>query len=170
MDFHSGTIYDINIYISSKLYTIIKMKNDRIKKLESLLPDALCADRQAVRREIVRRKQNLPRLTYNPDLPITDKKNEIIDLISKNQVLIISGETGSGKTTQIPKFCIAAGRGIDGKIGCTQPRRIAATTVARRIAEELGEELGRSVGYKIRFKDKTSGDSFIKKKGYSDKR
>jgi len=66
-------------------------------------------------------------------------------LISKNQVLIISGETGSGKTTQIPKFCIAAGRGIDGKIGCTQPRRIAATTVARRIAEELGEELGNSV-------------------------
>jgi len=60
-------------------------------------------------------------------------------------VLIISGETGSGKTTQIPKFCIAAGRGIDGKIGCTQPRRIAATTVARPIAEELGEELGNSV-------------------------
>ena len=162
MNFHSGTIYDIIIYISSKLYTIIKMKNDRIKKLESLLPDALCADRQAVRREIVRRKQNLPRLTYNSDLPITDKKNEIIDLISKNQVLIISGETGSGKTTQIPKFCIAAGRGIDGKIGCTQPRRIAATTVARRIAEELGEDLGKSVGYKIRFKDKTGGDAFIK--------
>ncbi|MBW1835200.1 MAG: hypothetical protein JRI62_10900 [Deltaproteobacteria bacterium] len=66
-------------------------------------------------------------------------------MISKNQVLIISGETGSGKTTQIPKFCIAAGRGIDGKIGCTQPRRIAATTVARPIAEELGEELGNSV-------------------------
>jgi ATP-dependent helicase HrpA len=172
------------------------MKNDRIKKLESLLPKALCADRQAVRLEIVRikrskaktlsdeklnekilllekqlltsikkkvwRKQNPPRLTYNPGLPITDKKNEIIDLISKNQVLIISGETGSGKTTQIPKFCIAAGRGIDGKIGCTQPRRIAATSVARRIAEEIGEELGRSVGYKIRFKDETGEDAFIK--------
>ncbi|MCK5508745.1 MAG: DEAD/DEAH box helicase, partial [Desulfobacterales bacterium] len=172
------------------------MKNNRIKKIESLLPEALCADRQAVRREILRIKrsktntlsdknlkqkfiqiekqlrasikkkswktQNPPELTYNPDLPITDKKNEIIDLISKNRVLIISGETGSGKTTQIPKFCIAAGRGIDGKIGCTQPRRIAATTVARRIAEELGEELGRSVGYKIRFKDKTSDDAFIK--------
>jgi len=149
-------------YISSILYTVIKMKNDRIKKIESLLPKALCTDRQAVRRKIVRRKQNLPKLTYNPDLPIIDKKNEIIDLISKNQVLIISGETGSGKTTQIPKFCIAAGRGIDGKIGCTQPRRIAATTVARRIAEELGEELGKSVGYKIRFKDKTGEDAFIK--------
>ena len=172
------------------------MINKLIKKIESLLPDALCADRQAVRRKILRikrykaknlsdemikdklmrlekqlqtsikkkarRKRNPPRLTYNPDLPITDKKNEIIDSITKNRVLIISGETGSGKTTQIPKFCIAAGRGIDGKIGCTQPRRIAATTVARRIAEELGEELGRSVGYKIRFKDKTGDDAFIK--------
>jgi ATP-dependent helicase HrpA len=172
------------------------MKNDRIKKLESLLPKALCADRQAVRREILRikrsktkilsdknvkqkfiqlekqiqasikkkswREKNPPALIYNPDLPITDKKNEIIDLISKKRVLIISGETGSGKTTQIPKFCIAAGRGIDGKIGCTQPRKIAATTVARRIAEELGEELGKSVGYKIRFKDKTSENTFIK--------
>ena len=145
------------------------MKNDRIKKLEPLLPDALCADRQAVRpvffsikrsktkiystwktascfyQKKAWRKQNSPELTYNYDLPITDKKNEIIDLISKNQVLIISGETGSGKTTQIPKFCIAAGRGIDGKIGCTQPRRIAATTVTRRIAEELGEKFGKSV-------------------------
>ncbi len=138
------------------------MKNNRIKKIESHLSDALYTDRQAVRREIVRRKQNAPELTWNYDLPITDKKDEIIDLISKNRVLIISGETGSGKTTQIPKFCIAAGRGIGGKIGCTQPRRIAATTVARRIAEELGEELGRSVGYKIRFKDKTSKDSLIK--------
>ena len=109
------------------------------------------------------RKQNLPRFSYNPSLPITDRKGDIIDAISKNQVVIISGETGSGKTTQIPKFCLAAGRGTaGGKIGCTQPRRIAATTVAHRIAEELGEKVGRSVGYKIRFKDKTRHDSFIK--------
>jgi ATP-dependent helicase HrpA len=108
------------------------------------------------------RKQNLPRFSYHPALPITDRKDDIIDAISKNQVVIISGETGSGKTTQIPKFCLAANRGIDGKIGCTQPRRIAATTVAHRIAEELEEKLGTSVGYKIRFKDKTRHDSFIK--------
>ncbi|MBW2647898.1 MAG: DEAD/DEAH box helicase, partial [Deltaproteobacteria bacterium] len=108
------------------------------------------------------RKQNLPRFSYNPFLPITDRKGDIIDAIKKNQVVIISGETGSGKTTQIPKFCLAAGRGIAGKIGCTQPRRIAATTVAHRIAEELGEKLGRSVGYKIRFQDKTHHDSYIK--------
>jgi len=108
------------------------------------------------------RKANSPKLIYNDALPIFSKKDEIINSISKNQVVIISGETGSGKTTQIPKFCLAAGCGINGKIGCTQPRRIAATTVSRRIAEELGEELGKSVGYKIRFKDKTGAHAFIK--------
>jgi ATP-dependent helicase HrpA len=97
--------------------------------------------------------QNSPRLTYNPELPIVEKKAAIIDAIMTHPVVIVSGETGSGKTTQLPKFCIEAGRGIDGRIGCTQPRRIAATTVANRIAEEMGETLGRSVGYKIRFKE-----------------
>ncbi|MBU0986150.1 MAG: ATP-dependent RNA helicase HrpA, partial [Proteobacteria bacterium] len=108
------------------------------------------------------RRENRPEPTYNPALPITAKKDEIIAAISKHPVVIISGETGSGKTTQIPKFCLAAGRGIDGMIGCTQPRRIAATTVCRRIAEELGQEPGRAVGYKIRFKDKTGSHPFIK--------
>lgn len=109
-----------------------------------------------------RRIQNLPSLNYNDSLPILSKKDDIIDTIKHHQVVIISGETGSGKTTQIPKFCLEAGRGIDGIIGCTQPRRIAATTVSRRIAEEFGESLGRSVGYKIRFQDKTSPDAYIK--------
>jgi len=108
------------------------------------------------------RKANLPRVIYNESLPIIAKREEIIRAISKHRVIIISGETGSGKTTQIPKFCLDAGRGVEGKIGCTQPRRIAATTVARRIAEELGEDIGKSVGYKIRFKDRTSRDSYIK--------
>ena len=109
-----------------------------------------------------RRKQNLPLLNYNKALPIFTKKDEIIDAITNHQVVIISGETGSGKTTQIPKFCLAAGRGIEGQIGCTQPRRIAATTVARRISEEFGEQLGKSVGFKIRFQDKTHSDVYIK--------
>ncbi len=109
------------------------------------------------------RQQHCPKAVYpETGLPILEKKNEIISAIKKNRVLIISGETGSGKTTQIPKFCLDAGRGIDGTIGCTQPRRIAATTVARRIAEELGESLGGSVGYKIRFRDKTTPNGFIK--------
>jgi len=112
--------------------------------------------------QINTRKKNLPKPLFDPALPITAKKDEIIESISKNQIVIISGETGSGKTTQIPKFCLAAGRGINGKIGCTQPRRIAAITVAARIAEEIGEDTGKSVGYKIRFMDKTRKDSYIK--------
>ncbi|MBU2481077.1 MAG: ATP-dependent RNA helicase HrpA, partial [Proteobacteria bacterium] len=102
------------------------------------------------------------RITYNPDLPITDRKEDIITAIRENSVVIISGETGSGKTTQIPKFCVEAGRGTAGMIGCTQPRRIAAINVAKRIAQELNEPMGQSVGYKIRFDDRTSPKSCIK--------
>jgi ATP-dependent helicase HrpA len=109
-----------------------------------------------------RRIENLPKYTYIDSLPITAKNDEIIKTIARAPVVIISGQTGSGKTTQIPKFCLAAGRGIDGKIGCTQPRRIAATMVAHRIADELDEEVGKAVGYKIRFKDRTRKDSYIK--------
>ena len=101
-------------------------------------------------------------ITFPESLPITAKKDDIISAISENRVVIISGETGSGKTTQIPKFCLAAGRGVHGLIGCTQPRRIAAITVANRIAEELGQKAGQSVGYKIRFQDRTQTDAFIK--------
>ncbi|HYQ60000.1 MAG TPA: ATP-dependent RNA helicase HrpA, partial [Desulfatiglandales bacterium] len=95
-------------------------------------------------------------------LPITSKREQIVRLIRENQVVIVSGETGCGKSTQIPKMCLEAGRGLAGKIGCTQPRRIAAITIAHRIAEELGEEIGRSVGYKIRFREKASKQAFIK--------
>jgi len=109
-----------------------------------------------------RRLENLPDLQFNEELPIFAKKDEIIEAIKRHPVIVVSGETGSGKTTQLPKFCLAAGRGIDGVIGCTQPRRIAATTVARRIAEELGQEAGQAVGYKIRFKERTNRDAYIK--------
>jgi len=108
------------------------------------------------------RKQNRPRPKGSASLPIAVRRNEIIDAIGNHQVLIISGETGSGKTTQIPQYCLDAGRGIDGAIGCTQPRRIAATSVAKRIAEELGESPGQSVGYKIRFRENLSRDTYIK--------
>jgi ATP-dependent helicase HrpA len=172
------------------------MANNRLKKVESLLPRALAADRRRVRREIhdlkrakrkslrgddlekrvnrlekklrdsikkrARREENKPTFSYIDSLPITAKKDEIIKTITRTPVVIVSGQTGSGKTTQIPKFCLAAGRGIDGQIGCTQPRRIAATMVARRIAEELGQEVGQAVGYKIRFKDRTRRDAYVK--------
>ncbi|MCX5881242.1 MAG: DEAD/DEAH box helicase, partial [Deltaproteobacteria bacterium] len=104
----------------------------------------------------------LPERVYDPALPIIAKKEDIIQAISEHSVVIVSGETGSGKTTQLPKFCLDAGRGLSGIIGCTQPRRIAAMTVANRIAEEIGETIGQSVGYKIRFTDRTSRHSIIK--------
>ena len=126
----------------------------RLKGLEGRLQAAVQRKR--------RRLQQVPRFEDLSHLPITDAKDDIIDSLKNHPVTIISGETGSGKTTQIPKFCLAAGRGIFGKIACTQPRRIAATTVAARIAEELGEELGRSVGYKIRFQDTADPDAYIK--------
>ncbi|MGD9079037.1 MAG: ATP-dependent RNA helicase HrpA, partial [Desulfobacterales bacterium] len=109
-----------------------------------------------------RRRQNRPIFNYNQDLPITAKKDAIIRAIQQHTVIIVSGETGSGKTTQLPKFCLAAGRGLDGIIGHTQPRRIAAMTVARRIAEEFGQEIGQAVGYKIRFKDRTAKNAYLK--------
>ncbi|MFW6271711.1 MAG: ATP-dependent RNA helicase HrpA [Desulfosalsimonas sp.] len=108
------------------------------------------------------RQKSVPPISYNHELPIVQKREEITEAVSKHQVVIISGETGSGKTTQLPKFCIEAGRGTEGRIGCTQPRRIAAVTVANRIAEELGQETGQSIGYKIRFSDRTGEKSAVK--------
>ncbi|MBU2871505.1 ATP-dependent RNA helicase HrpA [Colwellia sp. E2M01] len=105
---------------------------------------------------------NLPNITYPEGLPISDNAAEIAELIKANQVVIIAGETGSGKTTQIPKICLELGRGVDGLIGHTQPRRIAARTVANRIADELGTQLGEQVGYKVRFNDQVSDQSYIK--------
>ncbi len=102
------------------------------------------------------------RIEYPPELPISARADEIIAAIRDNQVLILAGETGSGKTTQIPKMCLVAGRGERGRIACTQPRRVAATSVARRVAEELNVGFGREVGCKIRFADQTSGDTVIK--------
>jgi ATP-dependent helicase HrpA len=108
------------------------------------------------------RSRSRPAVTFPENLPITDKKEQIIDALRSHQVLIVSGETGCGKSTQLPKMCIAAGRGIDGKIGCTQPRRIAAVAVCNRIAEEIGEKPGESVGYRIRFTDRTDRRGYIK--------
>ena len=113
-------------------------------------------------KKMAARRARLPRIVYPSSLPILERKEDIIAAIRRHPVVVITGETGSGKTTQIPKMCLEAGRGLGGLIGCTQPRRIAATTVARRIAEEMGEEIGRSVGYKIRFDDRTPRDAFLK--------
>ena len=109
-----------------------------------------------------RRYHARPRPAYPEELPVVQKRDEIATAIAANQVVIVCGETGSGKTTQLPKICLELGRGVDGMIGHTQPRRIAARTVAQRIADELNTTLGRAVGYKVRFGDKTSEDTYVK--------
>jgi ATP-dependent helicase HrpA len=108
------------------------------------------------------RRRHVPQISYPPDLPITARKDDIVAAIRANQVVVIAGETGSGKTTQIPKMCLEAGLGIEAKIGCTQPRRVAALSISRRIAEELNVNWGREVGCKIRFDDRSSPQTYIK--------
>ncbi|MDO9105539.1 MAG: ATP-dependent RNA helicase HrpA [Methylovulum sp.] len=147
---------------------VLKRQLDRLRgdqqKGKPPAADQLNALASRIEKSLASRQQRLasiPVLNF-PDLPVTGKKDEIAALISQHQVVIMCGETGSGKTTQLPKICLSIGRGAAGLIGHTQPRRIAARTVADRIAEELGEPLGKSVGYKIRFNDKTHPGSLIK--------
>jgi ATP-dependent helicase HrpA len=104
----------------------------------------------------------LSAVSFPEELPITARRGEIVDAIRNHQVLVLSGETGSGKSTQIPKLCLEAGRGQKGLIACTQPRRIAAVSVADRVASELGQPTGQGVGYKIRFQDECGPDTIIK--------
>ncbi|MDR0610142.1 MAG: ATP-dependent RNA helicase HrpA [Planctomycetaceae bacterium] len=101
-------------------------------------------------------------LQYDDELPVIQRREEIIGQIRENQVIVVCGETGSGKSTQLPKICLEIGRGINGMIGHTQPRRIAARSIAARIADELKTPLGQVVGYKVRFDEKISSDSLIK--------
>ena len=111
---------------------------------------------------IARRLAAVPTVTYPDDLPVAARKDDIAAAIRDHQVVIVSGETGSGKTTQLPKICLELGRGIEGLIGHTQPRRIAARSVAERIAEELNSELGTAVGYQVRFADHSTSSTLVK--------
>ena len=118
------------------------------------------AEAAAERRE--RRRASVPTIEYPPQLPISERHDDLLRAISENQVVIVAGETGSGKSTQLPKLCLELGRGIDGLIGHTQPRRVAARTIAERVAEELGSELGALVGYTVRFTDRVGEATLIK--------
>jgi len=109
-----------------------------------------------------KRLEGRPYVEILPNLPISAKRDEIAEAIRANQVVIVCGETGSGKSTQLPKICLQLGRGIEAMIGHTQPRRIAARSIAARVAQELGVTLGREVGYKVRFSDVTSPETYVK--------
>ena len=111
---------------------------------------------------VQKRRARLPQPEYDEDLPVNTRRAEIAKLIADHQVVIVCGETGSGKTTQLPKICLELGRGATGLIGHTQPRRIAARSTAARIAQELKTELGSLVGYKIRFTERTIPETFVK--------
>ncbi|HEY1917227.1 MAG TPA: ATP-dependent RNA helicase HrpA [Streptosporangiaceae bacterium] len=122
----------------------------------------LAGELAAAKARVQARRDAVPVITYPAELPVSQRKDEIAAAIRDHQVVIVAGETGSGKTTQLPKICLELGRGITGQIGHTQPRRIAARTVAERIAAELGTELGDAIGYKVRFADTSSDSTLVK--------
>ncbi|MGY4101766.1 ATP-dependent RNA helicase HrpA [Nocardia sp. R16R-3T] len=122
----------------------------------------ITAEIAAAEQRVEARRAAVPEIRYPEQLPVSARREEIAKAIMENQVVIVAGETGSGKTTQIPKICLELGRGIRGTIGHTQPRRLAARTVAERIAEELGTELGDVVGYTVRFTDQASDRTLVK--------
>ncbi|QOV92487.1 ATP-dependent RNA helicase HrpA [Humisphaera borealis] len=112
--------------------------------------------------EVLARRANLPKPTFPEELPVVQRREDIKKAIAENQVVVLCGETGSGKTTQLPKILLELGRGVTGMIGHTQPRRIAARSVAMRIASELKSQLGHAVGYKVRFNDQTRRETYVK--------
>ncbi|WP_062208886.1 ATP-dependent RNA helicase HrpA [Streptomyces sp. NBRC 109706] len=117
---------------------------------------------EAAELRVEQRLAAVPTISYPEQLPVSQKKDDILAAIRDHQVVIVAGETGSGKTTQIPKICLELGRGVRGLIGHTQPRRIAARTVAQRVADELGTSIGETVGFKIRFTDQGSERTLVK--------
>ncbi|NWC81082.1 ATP-dependent RNA helicase HrpA [Pseudomonas putida] len=164
------------------------MTDHAIDKLLQNLDHAMIADRHRLRRQlhelrkrpdeaklaqwvekvqascaqVTARQHSVPRIRYDDSLPIAAKRDEIKKALAENQVLVIAGETGSGKTTQLPKICLELGRGSHGLIAHTQPRRIAARSVAARVAEELGTPLGALVGYQVRFEDQSDANTLVK--------
>ena len=151
---------------SRDLYRLTRQLN-KIKQAASdakqqlLLWDKWTAAVARSQQWVEKRRSGFPHISF-PELPVSERADEIRDLIKHNQVVVIAGETGSGKTTQLPKICLQAGCGSRGIIGHTQPRRIAARSVASRLADELKTNLGDKVGYQVRFADQTHRDTLIK--------
>ena len=146
----------------SRLQKIKQVGKQSDKQAYAQIIDQLSREIESSIATVLARKQNLPLISYPDILPIAQKSELIKKTILANQVTILCGETGSGKTTQLPKICLDIGLGVRGKIAHTQPRRLAARSVSLRIAEELNTQLGNEVGYKVRFSDKSNDKSYIK--------
>ena len=147
------------VILKKRLHGIKKITNED-KQLNALATVGSAVDASVAKK--LHLIKSVPKIEYPEQLPVSQSVERISKAIKDNQVVIIAGETGSGKTTQIPKICLELGRGINGFIGHTQPRRIAARTVANRIAEELGGKLGEQIGYKVRFTDQVSENTYVK--------
>ncbi|HYH25807.1 MAG TPA: DEAD/DEAH box helicase, partial [Blastococcus sp.] len=124
--------------------------------------ERIAADVAVAEQRIARRRAAVPEISFPEELPVSGRRDDIAAALRDAQVVVVAGETGSGKTTQLPKIALELGRGVRGRIGHTQPRRIAARSVAERIAEELGTPLGEAVGYKMRFNDHVSDSTLVK--------
>ncbi|HHR6137009.1 TPA: ATP-dependent RNA helicase HrpA [Providencia alcalifaciens] len=145
--------------LKKRLHGIVKIQDP---KSRMAVIDVIKGDVEKAKQKVEKKRLNMPKIVYPENLPVSQKKQAIFDAISQHQVVIIAGETGSGKTTQIPKICLELGRGVKGFIGHTQPRRLAARSVASRLAQELECELGTNVGYKVRFSDQVSDTTQVK--------
>lgn len=162
---HSETTSRSDLYSRLDHLPILEVPRFRRRLKKAHAPAALAAisaDMDAAAQRVRTVDENVPQLTYPEALPVTASHDDIARAIDSHQVVIIAGETGSGKTTQIPKICLELGRGRRGMIGHTQPRRLAARTVAERIADELGQKVGQTVGYAIRFDDRVSPTTAVK--------
>jgi len=141
----------------------LKRRLDRVRRHPD--PAALRkleADVERAEARVATRRAAMPAVSYPPELPVSGRREDLLEAIRDNQVVVVAGETGSGKTTQIPKLCLELGRGVRGAIAHTQPRRLAARTVAERIADELKVPLGGAVGYAVRFSDRSSEDTLVR--------
>lgn len=147
------------LQLKKRLHGIAKIQDP---KSRMAVIDVIKGDVEKAKQKVEKKRLNMPKIVYPENLPVSQKKQAIFDAISQHQVVIIAGETGSGKTTQIPKICLELGRGVKGFIGHTQPRRLAARSVASRLAQELECELGTNVGYKVRFSDQVSDTTQVK--------
>ena len=145
--------------LSRRLHRLASTRDaeQRGRDLERLVAEVAKAEER-----VARRRDAVPPVSYPPELPVSARHDELLETIRDHQVVVVAGETGSGKTTQIPKLCLELGRGVRGAIAHTQPRRIAARTVAERIGSELGVGLGDAVGYSVRFDDRSTADTLVR--------